>query len=161
MKVKYSFEKVNTDKPVDGYNAQAKIAAPYAILATLFNWRKEEATSWTAIIADIELVLKTPVAQNIYTAENKLHEGQYNIEQDEVSKGVRVGWGSSNAIQPVEILSTKDVTTIQDWNAKTVFHFKTSQILRLVQRWQQFLLSDEMTKKGSISFDEFTVTVEV
>jgi hypothetical protein len=152
MKVQYIFEKSGTEQPIDGYSAHATVGEPYPILAAMFNWRKEDATSWAEIIADIQLILKTSSGQNIYTADPNLYQGKYNIEQDEGRKRVQVSWGSYNDIQPVEIISTREITTVKDWDAQTTFQFKTILILKLVQKWHQFLQSEKTQRKGYCSF---------
>lgn len=145
----------NTYSIYNGFYAFAEIKDSYSVLNGVFNWRIEDAQSWTEIIEDIEQVLSTPDDENIYNSDGTLYQGKYNIEQssDPDSYCLRVCYNTDNVISPTTIYSYKEKTCLCVSDKGLQLHIPTKQILVLIKAWRSFLMSDNEAEEGWVNID--------
>jgi hypothetical protein len=149
--MKYIFRKSN-----DGWSCGTTIYDSERILESVFNHRIEDAQSWSEIIEDIEFIMSMP-NEYVYNADGSIYEGKYMIEQRGIGGYAMIAdYSTSNVVTPNCAYSNKDYTEIlQDRkdNKNLQVRLPTSQMLILIKKWRDFLLSEKTEEEGEVEID--------
>jgi hypothetical protein len=131
-----------------------KINDKERILEDVFNLRITDASDWNDIIDDIEFVMNHP-NEHAYNPDGSFYRGKYNIEgwYYDDNYNLSVSYNSYYAI----VNSNRDFTQIGSdrpmLNKYLEVHVPTSQMLVLIKKWRDFLLSGKEEETGEIEID--------
>lgn len=126
------------------------------ILESVFNHRTEDAQSWSEVIEDIEFIISKP-NEFVYNDDGSIYEGKWGIEQYGMAGyAMQVPYSNSDVVTPNCAYSNKDYTEIlQDRkdNKNLQVRLPTSQMLILIKKWRDFLLSEKTEEEGEVEID--------
>ncbi len=131
------------------------------ILEGIFNFRITDASDWSRIIDDVEFVMNSP-NEHAYNPDGSFYTGKYNIEHWHYDDDyhLSVSYDADNVITYTCVDSNKDFTRLtQDRkdNKELQVKIPTIQILVLIRKWRDFLLSEKTEEEGEVEIDFWEV----
>ena len=138
------------------YYTEAEFNDTERILEGVFNFRITDASDWDRIIDDIEFVICAP-NEHAYNIDGSLYGGKYNIEHWWTDGYcLKVSYDADNVITYTCVDSNKEFTKIGKDITKDKFleaQVPTSQMLILIKKWRDFLLSGKAEQMGEIEIE--------
>ncbi len=148
MIIKYFFY-TSGNRYVDIYDSER-------ILEGIFNHRITDAQDWSDIAEDVEFIMSNP-NEYIYNADGSIYEGKWRIEPfGSKDYCMNIDLSADNVLNPPNAVLNRDYTHI--WhnryeNKGIEIKISTIQMLVLIKKWRDFLLSEKIEEKGEVEID--------